>query len=536
MDAHEYLNAFRRRWAVIAGSVLCAVLAAVAITVFKPPPPLTREYEATTTLLLAGSASGVFTNIDTLAALLEVGDVPANVAKAIQSGGTEVSPESRARLSRLDPTELSAMLSTTAEESTGLLNITATGATTEDAVAVSTLFSDELIHYVSVLQKESVADQTSNLDQQIKDLDVLIDQAGGETSPTAQDLVSQRDQLNKQLSELTASSGLLKVQEPTPKEVFNSTVVGPRSLAQRVGLAAVIGLMAGLALALVLERLDTTIRTRADAEKGYGVPVLAEIPRLGRRDRRAIVAVDEPRSAPTEAFRLLGAELVRQLVEGRVSNPSKPDEHARVIVITSAEPGDGKTTVTANLAVVLADGGKNVLAMSCDLRRPRLHELFGLSNEHGLSDGLASSEGHATLNGNAQAAARDVTLVASGPPPDRPAELLASEGMSRLMDDVRDQADLVVMDTSPILTVSDVAPLLAGADAVLVVARSGKTQTEQAQRTVEVLGRLGASIVGVVLNDAEIRGRRTYNSYYYQQPRDERRRGFPHLFRRSRKK
>ncbi|MGZ4137566.1 MAG: tyrosine-protein kinase family protein, partial [Actinomycetota bacterium] len=189
----------------------------------------------------------------------------------------------------------------------------------------------------------------------------------------------------------------------------------------------------------------------------------------------------------------------------------------KVVAVVSAGPGDGKTTVAANLATALAYRGKRVMVLSCDFRRPKIHRLFGCTNTDGFAEALAGGVEPPLLRPYAIPSARveRVWVVPSGPPPDDPGELLSSPRMAVAMEEARRVADVVVIDTAPLLTTSDAADLLSMADAVVVVARANRTTNEVAERTIELATRLNAPVTGVVLNAVtEMSVPRRY--YYYR--------------------
>jgi capsular exopolysaccharide synthesis family protein len=214
---------------------------------------------------------------------------------------------------------------------------------------------------------------------------------------------------------------------------------------------------------------------------------------------------------------------------------SKPP---KTVLVVSAGPGDGKTTVAANLAAAFANRGRRCLVLSCDFRRPKIHRLLGCANERGLSQALRDDNQQSVLRSYVESAADvdGVWLVPCGPPPADPGELLSSPRMRAAIEEAKRVVDVVVIDTAPLLTTSDAADLLPMSDAVVVVARAGRTTTEIAERTMELATRLGARVSGIVLNAVTEMSvpRRYYYYRYYRRPRDERpaktpRRGKPQL-------
>jgi len=190
-----------------------------------------------------------------------------------------------------------------------------------------------------------------------------------------------------------------------------------------------------------------------------------------------------------------------------------------VILVTSAGPSEGKTTVVANLAMTFAQVGKRVLVLSCDFRRPHIHELFGVDNSRGLVEALQDIDSDETVLAGAikQTPIRDVRLVPSGAHPRNTAALLSSDRMRRAVDEARRLADVVLIDTAPVLASAEVTHLFPLADAVVVVARAKKTTAEIAERASELLKRLDAPVVGVALNGAmEVPVPSSYYRYYTQ--------------------
>jgi capsular exopolysaccharide synthesis family protein len=260
-------------------------------------------------------------------------------------------------------------------------------------------------------------------------------------------------------------------------------------------------------LALVLERLDTRLRTKEEAEEHFSLPVLAEIPRLSRLRRRRQGAFT-PRSAATDAFVLLATTLLRRLEPQRGENNGEASveserDLANAILVTSPGPGDGKTTVAANLAAGFSEMGSRALVMSCDFRHPQVHQLLGVSNIHGLSDAIHSANGKPVLDRRVlegKLGDLDLEVVPSGPPPNHPGELLSSEVMRRALLEARRRADVVILDSPALLAASDATLLFPEVDAVLVVARAGHTTERDARRTHQLLSRLKVPEAGVALN------------------------------------
>lgn len=261
-------------------------------------------------------------------------------------------------------------------------------------------------------------------------------------------------------------------------------------------LAALVAALVALGIAFLIEYLDESIRTPEDVSHVLGLSTIGTIEQLGKEEEKLIVA-SQPQSPAAEAFRVLAANI-------RLSGV---DSHLRTILVTSPAPDEGKSMVAANLAAAMASAGLRVVVVDADLRLPRLHRLFGLSQGQGLTDALSqgSTNGHLTST-----AVEGVKVLTSGTLPPDPVEAISSPHMKKLLTDLAKEADLVIIDSSPVLAVADATILAAGADGVLLVLRAGRTSSQPARHAVEALRHANAHLIGVVLNAVPVRS----NGYY----------------------
>jgi capsular exopolysaccharide synthesis family protein len=512
----------RRRWVVVVATVAVALGVAWLSTRVAPPGPPVRDYQATHVLLGSDSTSYGFGtgayNIQTIAELATVGEVPKRVAAALGYQG--------------DPIDLTRQLSSTGEPDTGLLRITATSTDPEEARTLADEFGKQLLSFISesiaFTSSEQIADlrpRINSLEQQIAQLSASIgpDPTGDEALVTERDaLITAVAPLYGALAQLqtqnSAGPQLTKIQDAVPIPVQGQSLFQVRSTTSRLILALVLGLAGAVGVVLILERVDRRIRTKQQVEQHLDLPVLTEIPvvRKWREKTAQIAPVVDPKSQAADSFRLLAA--------GITQRPPRPPQ---TILVTSPGPGDGKTTVVANLAATFAEVGKKVLVLSTDLRRPRIHTLFGVPNISGLSELLVASGQNGSLLAASKwrTAIRNVRLVPSGVPPEKPGELLSSPRMREVLEEAKEAADIVLLDTAPILAASDSANLFPLVDAVLVVVRAEKTLVPTADRTAELLRRLKAPVVGATLNGAaEAELPRGYYEYQQEEDGQDRRR------------
>jgi succinoglycan biosynthesis transport protein ExoP len=281
-------------------------------------------------------------------------------------------------------------------------------------------------------------------------------------------------------------------------------------ISPRVGVTVMLAAAIGLALAVggvfLIEYLDDTIKTPEDVTRTVDLPTLAGIARIeGQTYPEKLIAVHHPLSPIVEAFRLLRANL-------QFSSVDKP---VRTLLVNSPGPTEGKSVMLANLAVVMAQSGLRVVAVDADLRRPVLHEVFSLPNSHGLSDAILQS--NPPVSEHLQATeVENLWVLASGPLPPNPAELLGSERMGVIIEELKGQADMVLLDSPPALVVADAVILSTRVDGVLLVNDVGRTRRSEARRGAEELRRVRANLLGVVLNRLSRRRGGYYHHYYYQ--------------------
>jgi capsular exopolysaccharide synthesis family protein len=311
------------------------------------------------------------------------------------------------------------------------------------------------------------------------------------------------EMLEDRINELTMtqSGGPLSI-----KVVESATPVRQPSFPSKkrtVALGLMLGLMLGSALALVREQTDQRLRSAEDVASVLGIPVLGVVPYMGTghsvatRGRKMHL---DPLSDVAEAVRT-----IRTAVHFGV-----PGAAPRTLLVTSAAPGDGKSTIASNLAIAVAQAGRRTLLLDADFRRPSVDEIFELKGALGLSHVLAGTQ---SVDSALQPTdVENLHVLPCGPVPANPAELLNSTAFGKLLEELSGRYDFVVLDSPPVLPVTDARIVAAYCDVTLLVLRAGKSSRRQAEQAHSALLSVGARVLGGVMNGAAVR--RGNDGYY----------------------
>ncbi len=348
--------------------------------------------------------------------------------------------------------------------------------------------------YIEYRRKQAVDDVLAGSQQvqgKISELQRQIDTSAAGVQKDS--LIASQALFKQRLDQLQVDGALQQggAQLVTPATQPTSPV---RPQPVRTGvLALLVGLALGLVLAFVRELLADSVTDKDDFQRvAAGVPVLGLIPVVSAwRDKNMpyLVSMDDPTSPAAESYRTLRTSI--QFIG--------LDQPMRTLQITSANPEEGKTTTLANLAVALARSGSSVVIVCCDLRRPRVHEFFGLSNDVGFTSVLLGKVPLAAAVQEVADQAR-LSLLASGPLPPNPSELLSSRRTVEVLGSLQAEYDIVLIDAPPVLPVTDALVLSGRVDATLLVAVAGATTRKETARAVELLRQVDAPLVGAVLN------------------------------------
>jgi capsular exopolysaccharide synthesis family protein len=392
---------------------------------------------------------------------------------------------------------------------TNVMAITAVSGTPSQAALVANLYANAFVQYQQSVASHSLATAEAQLSSQISSIGKQVSSLRDKTtSPEATALLNQEAVLKEQLAQMQVSgsvdTGAVALVTPAQAPLSPSS---PKP-ADDALLGLVAGLVLGLAAAFLRDSLDDRLTSKEAAEQAGGAPVLAMTPAVPswRRQSPMVVAVTEPNSPAAESYRSLRTSLQFARQERQLSS----------LLVTSPGVGDGKTSTLANLGVVFAQAGERVLLVSCDLRRPRIGAFFGLGEQVGLTSVLLDEQTLEEAILPVPGIDR-LSLLPAGPVPPNPAELLGSPRARDIFIRLRDQYDLVLIDSPPVLPVTDAAILSRYADATVMLAAAGKTRRADLHRAVEKLGQGGTTILGTVLNKTTRQTGQYYGySYTYQ--------------------
>ncbi len=529
MTARDVMTIFRRRWLLLLIATLIGVGGGYLTTIGKDDE--VQTYEGTHTITVNNDVldpavvetdsgqEGPGLTASQYAVLIDRGQVPVAAAERLGYTG--------------DPAVLANRIDVSPNDELGTIEVSYVDENPGRAARVANAFAIEFIEYLNQRSREAhdtavdaAQEELDRINSRLADLNAQISAV---PPPANLDfLVTQQNALNNQY---TIAFETLRAASSAPTTAPVQTLeraVGlpvesglslPDNVVARLILTGIIGFICGAALALALEGLDTRIRDREQAEAAFGLPVVAEIPAMPRGYHGELVPATD-RSVPlVEAYRGLATVLALYDAHedaasdgegGAVADEAQPAERSgQVVVVVSPGPGEGKTATVAHVAVAFAEVGRDVLVLDCDFHRPRLHEVFDVRQEAGLRDALAWHQG--SRLDLVTHAASGVRVAPAGRAVGDPARLLASA--PTLIESARKDADIVMVDTPPIMAVSDAISLAALADAVLVVCRIGRTTRTAAERTRATLDRVGAQSLGVVLTAVPQRGR-SYYGYY----------------------
>jgi capsular exopolysaccharide synthesis family protein len=531
----RYLVPLRRWWPIVAGAVVLGLVVAW-VTLPERPEPGEQvvvdpeiSYQATH-LLLRGRPTPATDNFELVALLARQGEIPQQVEAEL---GDEVAPGSVAAV-LIEP-----------NQALGTIGVTAVQPTPELAVRLANAYAEALVGYFDEQADESQQEQIERVTERLQAIDIRVRELETQLEGVEEGSLD-ADLIEAELNVLTQQFGVLQtelrdlstgavasqstfdtLQEPVPVSTttpVDSVFEVPDDSRSRLALAAALALILGLGVVFAVDWVDTRVRTREDAEDAFGLPVIAELPRLRKKEREEhpLPVHSDPGSVAAETFRALRLSVLRTprwrldrpvptaQANGTVGSaaPITGAEQPGVILVTSARDSEGKSTVAANLAASIAETGKRVLLLDADFRRPSVGNLVGVPAGPGLRE-LRELEARSFAKAIVGTEIPNLSLMRSGSPGIAPAWFLVEA--DRIIEQAQEFAEVVVIDSGPLLATNEAATLIPSVDALLLVTKSGRLSRQQARHATEQLTRLGALVSGIVMVGAE--GTRKYGYY-----------------------
>lgn len=514
-DFRRYFGVLRKRKLVVLLALVVVAGVAFAVGSFQAP-----TYQAAALLLIqepatsaSGSVFGQNSQAQTNASVLVGTQIEIVTSRPVRDAVVK---------------QLGASPSVAVSEvgQTQVIKVRASSASPERAAKVANAWANAYIDFTRTQDINSDLAATTQIQSKVDDLQKQIDALDGEVANASpadrativanvgaqrNSLVTQQGLFRQRLDQIQVDSSLRTgaAQLVTPASVPTSPF-SPKPVRDAI-LGLAVGLILGVGLAFLLDYLDDSVSSVDDLERATsGLANLALIPQVTgwkAQDEPCLISVEEPTSAAAEAYRSLRTAI--QFIG--------LDHAARIIQITSPNAEEGKTTTLSNLGVALANAGQRVCLCCCDLRRPRIHQFFGLDNASGLTSVIL---GHDSLSAAVQPVPNvdGLFLLASGPKPPNPSELLASPRAAEVIRALSTIYDVVLIDCPPVLPVTDAAVIAGIVDATLLAVAAGLSARREVTRAVQVLQQVHAPLIGTVLNGvtAETGGGYYRQSHYHR--------------------
>lgn len=519
LTLRQLLQALWRRKLLIVATAVVAVVAALGYARLRP-----QRYVATATVQLEqspGASSG--SGVDAAIAPPNPPELATSVAVADQAA---------AYLHETDPSSLLGGVTASVDGTTNGLLISDSASSPTTAAAVANAFARGYVTVAADDAKLTANALSAELAQiQARLTKLYAEQAAdGGKNPAVNVAINAALSVYSSVSQAQVASSIQGAGAFLSRLATPPTAPSGPGKKKIAGLGLAVGVLAGCGIALVREQYDPRVRSRQEVERVASLPVLAELPndREQRRHPSSVVALDRPRSALAEAVRELRTSV-------QVAFEGKP---CPIVVVSSSEPGEGKTFVVANLAASFALAGRTTVVVSADLRRPRLEAALGVaSTSGGLGSLLGPPVGSAASGTPSVPAGEPASLgerlrqvllatpvpslwiLPAGSASRSPGELLASSQLPDVFDELRQMADVVVVDSPPVLVAADTTVLAGVADGLLLVTAEGSTDRNALAMTVERLRATRIQLLGTVLNRARHAPAALYEPYYGVDPR-----------------
>lgn len=508
LDIRQYLSLlWHWAWLIILATAISG------LTAYFVSKKITPIYQAKTTILINANTSNPYTDYSTM---LLNSQLTQTYSQMIMKDSVLAEVSKRLGYQKIESTDVNAQQIT----STQLITLTVDSTNPQMAATIANtivaVFSDQ----IRSMQETRYSSSKQSLQSRITDLEAQIYAINDQLLKTT-DEATKSYLLTKitniqasytsllqsyetiQVAEAQTSSIIVQVDPATPPEKS----IKPRTLLN-VALAGASSLIIAMLVVYLVNYFDDTLKTATEFSEKLGLPILGSIPHHKIKDGIPVVE-NLPRSLEAEAFRTLRTNLQFAGVSSGQS--------LRAIMITSTNTNEGKTTVLVNLGVVLAQNNMRVTIVDADLRRPAVHDLLHLANKTGLSQAFLQQSLLESLDKFKQMTRiRNLYAITSGRIPPNPLELLGSVKMKNIVENVQRNADIVLVDTPPALTVSDAIVLLPLVQGVILVMKPGTTRFSEARQLIDQLRNDDANVLGIVLNDVKKPLLRSKYYYYHE--------------------
>lgn len=499
MDINQIIKILRTRKFIIYQAVIIIFIVAMVASYFQKP-----VYEATATIMLKEKDMGTSMLFGDI--LNQFGSQPERSLQT-QIKLITLRPVLQSVIDKLklniEPGDLHKKIDIESEGNANLLTVSVKDGSPYRAAKIANTTVEEYLNSSRHITTTELSRARQEVSKKLKDTEeeiiVLAKETAKKKNSVPDDLKAKMDmatgiyvmlaEKHEQLKiseELRTSEALLVAPAVVPeKPVF------PKPM-QTAVISLIGGLMVGIAFAFGIDQLDNTIRTTEDAEAIYKLPVIGQIPyqdTLMKLDDKTLVKL-HPKSTGAEAYRTIRTNIEYFNAEKSI----------RTIMIASANPQEGKSVAGINIAIAFAQTGKKVILVSCDLRKPSIHNYTHTSNTKGLSNYLA---GYTDIVEDVMQDSdiENLKIITSGPLPPNPSELLGSKRMEQLINELREKMDYIIFDTPPILAVTDSTVLAKFSDGAIIISDYKRTSKDDGKKIISALEKTGVRQLGVVINN-----------------------------------
>lgn len=419
--------------------------------------------------------------------------------------------------------EVEAGYTASARENSQIISVTATGTDPADVALLANTAVTEFQGYIADMADARVSTVREGIDAQIAELEArqaeideelaaledaedasesVIDDLRTERADNREALLDLRRELMTFDREIASSS--VRIEGLDEAQVPGAPFAPQPQRSLLLGLF--VGALLGAGVVALLEFLDNTVKPETNIQELAGAPLLATVSNIAKLEPggRQVFTMSQPRSSAAESLRLLRTNL-------EFASASRP---IHSLTVSSASPGEGKSTTAANLGVVMAQSGLATVVIDADLRKPTLNRIFGVDNHSGLTT-LLTHPDQAWEDVSKKVALPGLYLIPSGPIPPNPSDLLSSDRFVRLIERIKEDADLVIIDSPPVLSASDALAISRHTDGVVLVSHSGKTRTDALKHAADAIHQGGIRLIGVVLNRQKGQHGASYYGEYY---------------------